>query len=65
MDQMSVKDALKMVVDRLGKLRPPIELYNDLTVPIMDSRELLKECVIAIERAEAEAKAKEQGEADA
>lgn len=65
--QITVKDALVMVVERLGKLKIPIDLFEEVTVPVKECSEMIKECVRSIDRVEAEAKAKaeEKGEADA
>ena len=63
MNQLTVKEALKVVLENLGKVKPPMELFDEIVVPIHDSMNLLKECVSAMERAEAEALEKAAKEA--
>lgn len=52
MEQITVKEAVKLVVGRLGKLKLPIELYDELGFPIKECVDLLRDCVASMERAE-------------
>lgn len=49
-ENLTVADALKITVDLLGRIKVPVGLMNDVSVPINDARNNLIECIKAMEK---------------
>lgn len=63
-ENLTIADVLKITIDLLGRIRIPVGLMNDISVPINDARNNLIECIKAMEKP-AEKEAEQDGrEAD-
>lgn len=49
-ENLSVLDVLKITIDLLGRIKVPVGLMQDVSVPINDARNNLLACVDAIEK---------------
>ena len=58
--QYSVKEAIEIVVRQLGKIQVPVEMMEQIGIPIMREINNLKQCLIAFEREEAAAQEAEE-----
>lgn len=47
---MTISDVLKVTIDLLGRIKVPVGLMNDVSVPINDARNNLIECIKAMEK---------------
>lgn len=53
--QYSVKEVIEIVVRQLGKIQVPVEMMEQIGIPIVREINNLKQCLIAFEREEATA----------
>ena len=60
----TVKEVLKITVDRLGAILVPASLGEQITRPIYESINNLRECIAALEQAEAQQAASRETEAE-
>lgn len=49
-ENLTVADVLKITIDLLGRIKVPVGLMNDVSVPINDARNNLIECIKAMEK---------------
>lgn len=49
-ENFTVADALRITIDLLGRIKVPVGLMTDISVPINDARNNLIECIKAMEK---------------
>lgn len=49
-ENLTVADVLKITIDLLGRIKVPVGLMNDVSVPINDARNNLIECIKVMEK---------------
>lgn len=49
-ENLTVADVLKITIDLLGRIKVPVGLMTDISVPINDARNNLIECIKAMEK---------------
>jgi len=49
-ENLTVADVLKITIDLLGRIKVPVGLMTDISVPINDARNNLIECIKAINK---------------